>query len=146
MEESMKYSFFIDPDRDEEIIVYAHEKSELTERIERLVMSDEAPLIGYSERGTAVLDASVISCFFLEDGRVFALTGEGKYSLKLRLYQLEERFPDFLKINQSCIVNTAKIKRFDCSIGGSVMVVLEGGYRDYISRRQMKKVKERMGF
>lgn len=142
----MKYSFFTDPDRDEEIIIYAHEKSELVERIERLVLSDNTPLVGYTDRGTAVLDAEDISCFFLEDGKVFALTSGKKYFLKLRLYQLEERFPDFLKINQSCIVNTAKIKRFDYSVGGSVIVVLEGGHRDYISRRQMKKVKERIGF
>lgn len=142
----MKYSFFTDPDRDEEIIIYAHEKSKLIERIEQLVLSEDTPLIGYTDRGTKVLDAADISCFFLEDGKVFALTDGKKYSLRLRLYQLEERFPDFLKINQSCIVNTAKIKCFDCSVGGSVIVVLEGGHRDYISRRQMKKVKERIGF
>ena len=50
-----------------------------------------------------------------------------------------------MKINQSCLVRVDKIKRFHSSIGGSLMVTLEGGYRDYISRRQLKIVKERIG-
>ena len=142
----MKYSFFTDPDRDEEIIIYAHEKSKLIERIEQLVLSEDTPLIGYTDRGTTVLDAADISCFFLEDGKVFALTDGKKYSLRLRLYQLEERFPDFLKINQSCIVNVDMIESFKTSLGGSLMVTLKGGFRDYVSRRQLKTVKEKIGF
>ena len=64
----------------------------------------------------------------------------------LRLYQLEELLPsDFLKINQSCLVNIEKIKRFDSSIGASLRVMLDDGDRDYVSRRQLKTVKERLG-
>ena len=31
------------------------------------------------------------------------------------------------------------------TLGGSLTVVLKNGYRDYVSRRQLKAVKERMG-
>ena len=53
---------------------------------------------------------------------------------------------DYLKINQSCIVNIKAIKQFDVSLGGSLMISLKNGYRDYVSRRQVKAVKERIGF
>ena len=51
----------------------------------------------------------------------------------------------FVRINQSCLGNVRRIARFDASIGGSLMVTFENGHRDYVSRRQLKTVKERMG-
>ena len=83
----------------------------------------------------------------VEEGKTYAVTEKGKYLLKLRLYQLEERLgEDFLKINQSCIVNVDMIESFKTSLGGSLMVTLKGGFRDYVSRRQLKTVKEKIGF
>ena len=52
----------------------------------------------------------------------------------------------FLKINQSCLVRVDAIERFSASIGGALSVHLKGGFKDYVSRRQMRSVKERMGF
>ena len=142
----MKYSLIIDPEREEEVIVYAHERTKLAERIEELVTEEKHELIGYRENEIVRLYTSEISCFYSEEGRVFARVMGERYLLKLRLYQLEELLPsDFLKINQSCLVNIEKIKRFDSSIGASLRVMLDDGYRDYVSRRQLKTVKERLG-
>ena len=143
----MKYNLIIEPEREEEVIVYAHKRSELTDRIEAVVISENEELIGYTEQGVIRLDLSDVYAFTVEDSKVYALTEREKIALKLRLYQLEERFSyEFLKINQSCLVNVKIIKRFDSSIGGSLMVELKNGYRDYVSRRQIKAVKERIGF
>ena len=51
----------------------------------------------------------------------------------------------FIKINQSTVANITKIERFETSIGGSLSVRFKNGYRDYVSRRNLKKIKERMG-
>ena len=51
----------------------------------------------------------------------------------------------FIKINQSCLANKKKIKKFEYTIGGSLRVVFKNGYIDYIARRELKNVKERMG-
>ena len=143
----MKYNLIIEPEREEEVIVYAHKRSELTDRIEAVVISENEDLIGYTEQGVIRLDLADVYAFTVEDSKVYALTEREKMALKLRLYQLEERYSyEFLKINQSCLVNVKMIKRFDSSIGGSLMVELKNGYRDYVSRRQLKAVKERIGF
>ena len=142
----MKYRLIIEPDREEEIVIYAKRRNELVDKIEALLNADEE-LVGYLEQSIIRLNREDIYCVMVEDSKVYAQTEKEKYLLKLRLYQLEERFSeDFLKINQSCLVNVSKIKRFDSSIGGSLMVVLKNGYRDYVSRRQLKTVKERIGF
>ena len=144
----MKYSLRIDAEREEEVIVYAHERSKLTDDIENLINEADCELIGYGERDVVRLDASEITCFIVEDNKVYAIcnTGERMW-IKLRLYALEKILGDgFVKLNQSCIANVKKIKRFDASISGALTVVFKNGYKDYVSRRQLKTVKERIGF
>lgn len=143
----MKYKIYIDREREEEILIYAHEKNHLVERIEELILEQQRDILAFGDGEVVRLCEDEIFCFVVEEGRVFALTERDKFQLKMRLYQLEEQFPDrFVKINQSCLVNVDKIARFDASIGGSLMVTLKNGYKDYISRRQMRTVKDRIGF
>ena len=142
----MKLRIVIDPNRDEEIIIYAHEKSHLVCEIGELVKNHSVDLIGYTENETVKLDLNDVYCFYTEDNKVFALMENEKYRLKSRLYQLEENLSDnFVKINQSCIANIKKIDRFKATVGGSLTVVFKNGYVDFVSRRNLKNVKERLG-
>ncbi len=144
----MKYSIIIDKERDEEVVIYAKERSEMVDRLEALLKEEKNDVIvGICGNDTALLNINDIVCFTVTDGITYALTQKGKYRTKMRLYQAEESGGgDFLKINQSCLVRVSAIERFSASIGGSLSVYLKGGYCDYVSRRQMKNVKERMGF
>ena len=143
----MKCRTIIDPTREEEVIIYAHEKTALTDNIESMVMSLSEEIVGYSDREEIkTLSASEVYCCVTEGGKVFALTERGRFEIKMRLYMLEEKFgAGFVKINQSCIVNVDKIERFKVSIGGALLVILKNGYKDYVSRRQLKAVKQRVG-
>ncbi|MBQ4562614.1 MAG: LytTR family transcriptional regulator [Clostridia bacterium] len=130
----------------EEVIVYTKEKTPLTNEIERLCLTDALELIGYSGTKAVILSPSEILCFNVEGEWVYAHTLKGKYQIKYRLYQVENFLREgFVRINQSCIANIRGIERFDVSIGGSLGVVFKDGYRDYVSRRQTKHVKERLG-
>lgn len=142
----MKLRIVIDPNRDEEIIIYAHEKSALVCEIEELVKDNSVDLIGYTENETVKLNLSDIYCFITENNKVYALTENEKYRLKSRLYQIEESLNDnFVKINQSCIANIKKIDKFKATVGGSLTVIFKNGYVDFVSRRNLKNVKERLG-
>ena len=143
----MKYTIIIDKNREEEVIIYAKEKSTLTDEIERLVSDNNIELIGYDKNGEGVkLTADEVYCFTVEDNKIFAITEKDKLRIKNRLYQLEEFLPEyFVKINQSCVANIRKIARFDTSVSGTLLIKFKNGYKDYVSRRQMKAVKERLG-
>lgn len=142
----MKLQIVIDPNRDEEILIYAHEKTLLISEIEELVKSHSVDLIGYAQDETVKLNLNDIYCFITEDNKVYALTENEKFKIKSRLYQLEEKLDNnFVKINQSCIANIKKIDRFKATVGGSLTVVFENGYVDFVSRRKLKNVKERLG-
>ena len=43
------------------------------------------------------------------------------------------------------MINVSKIKLFDVNFGGALKVILKSGYSDYVSRRQVKNVKEWLG-
>lgn len=142
----MQLKIIIDKTRDEEILIYAHEKTALVESIEQLVLQEKIELIGYTDGEAVRLNLAEICCFTVEDNRVFAATLNERFRLKYRLWQLEEKLPEcFVKINQSCIANIGMIDRFDTSISGSLLVKFKNGNTDYVSRRQLKKVKERLG-
>lgn len=141
----MDIKVFIDKERSEEIIIYAHEKTELINEIERLVAENNFNLFGYIENEAKKLNLSAVNCFITENNKVYALTDE-KLQIKLRLYQLEDMLDEnFIKINQSCIANIKQIESVKATFSGAISVVFKNGYQDYISRRNLKNVKERLG-
>ncbi len=141
----MKCVITIDKEHEEEVLIFAHEKTQLVEDILNLI-NNENMFTGYSEGEIHRLNLSEISCFTVEDNKVYALTDKDKLQIKHRLYQVEEKLSDdFVKINQSCIANIKKIKKFDSSVSGMLTVTFKNGYRDYVSRRNLKSVKERLG-
>lgn len=143
----MKYKIEIRKEQKEDFLIYAKEKSSTLEKIENILCTSEDTIFGYTDQGVLKLNEENIYCFFTEDAKIYAWTAKEKVQIKERLYHLEERFGNaFIRINQSCLVNVAKIQKFEVSIGGSLFVILKNGYKDYISRRQLKSVKERMGF
>ena len=142
----MKCTLIITDDHEEEVVIYAREKTQLIEDIENLIKDNAFELIGYSGYEAVNLRTDEVVCFLVEEGKVYAITDKDRFRLKCRLYQLEETLPeDFVKINQSCIANIKKIERFDTSVSGTLLIKFKNGYKDYVSRRQMKAVKERFG-
>ncbi|MBQ7343432.1 MAG: LytTR family transcriptional regulator [Clostridia bacterium] len=145
----MKYTLHIDPECDEEIIVRVREKNALTNAIEALISAEKVhtpPLIGYIGDDILEIRPEEVYCFFIENKRLFASLKKGDALIKRRLYEIEEMLgEDFIKINQSTIANLKLVDRFSVSIGATLSVHFKNGRRDYVSRRQMKAVKERLG-
>ncbi len=141
----MNFKFFIDKNREEEVIVYAHEKNETVREIERIVQQSNSDLFGYTETEAKKLNLYDVNCFTSENNKIYALTDE-KLQIKKRLYEIEAMVDDsFIKINQSCIANIRQIEKVQSTFSGTLSVVFKNGYKDYISRRNLKKVKERLG-
>ena len=143
----MKFRLVIDENCEEEVVVYAKKASAFTEELESFVKSNTPEILGYVKGSIVKLSPSEVYAFAVEEGKVFAHTASEKLLVPKRLYKIEEIAGErFVKVNQSCLVNVALIERFEPTFGGSLTVVMKNGYRDYVSRRQMKNVKERIGF
>lgn len=136
----------IDAACEERVTVYARERSALVEEIERLTRQYSSELYGYKGNEIVRLALSDIHCITVADNKVYAVCDRDRYQLKERLYTLEEKLPDsFVKINQSCLANVRHMERFDTSISGTLKICFKNGYVDYVSRRQLKTIKERLG-
>ena len=142
----MKCYTYIEKVEEEKVLIYANERNKLVDEIESLVEAANINLTGTLNDEIVKIEINDVSCFISENNKVFALISDKKYQIKQRLYQIEEMNLDmFIKINQSCLANKKKIKKFESTIGGSLKVVFKNGYIDYISRRELKNVKQRMG-
>lgn len=141
----MKFTVFFDGEREEEVIVYARKNNEIVKSIEKLVTSDNA-LKGYKDGEIVPLSLSQIESFFVENNKIFAVLKDEEIQIRSRLYIIEEKLPDnFIKINKSCIANLNMVSRFNASISGTLQVKFKSGRIDYVSRRNLKNVKERLG-
>ena len=143
----MKFTLNIDKTCDEEITATVHAPSELTERIEALVMEymgrDKLPV--YTEYEMKMLPIAQIECITVIDGKTWAIDTSGKrYRLKGRLYEVESLLPsNFIRINKSALANTARLDRFAVCFTGAVDAVFQSGYREYVSRRCFADIKRR---
>ncbi len=142
----MKFSLVLGEDHEDEVVVYAKEESAAVDAIRAICEEDEKNIVGYLENEIYTLSPYEIACFVSENDLLFAYTAEGKMRIKSRLSKIEEDLPScFIRINQSCIANINMVERFDASFSGTLGVIFKNGYRDYVSRRNLKKVKERIG-
>lgn len=142
----MKCIVNINENCNEEVHIFARKRTRLVDEIESLVESGAKELTGYLDGEAYILSLGEVYCFMVENNKTYALTADNKLWIKLRLYQIEDMLNDrFIKINQSCIVNINYILKFDVAFSGVLNVKLKNGYVDYVSRRNVKAVKERLG-
>lgn len=145
----MKFKFIKD-NNEEKVVVYAQEKNNLVNQIEELVISndliiDGVNINGYLESDIVPIKIFDIVSFYCDDDKTFARVGNKSYQIKFRLYQIEEKLSNsFIRINKSRIINKNFIEKFDISWNGTIMVKMKNGDFDYVSRRLLKTVKERM--
>lgn len=144
----MKIDVTLDPAL-EELLVKVLSPGE-TEELRSLLSRLEEPqrLLGFREGRAVPLDAGSVLRFYGEDKEVRAQTLGGEvYTVRLRLYELEERLPrrEFIRVSYSEIVNWKKVTALDLSLSGTIRVTLEGGVATYVSRRYVKKIKEVLG-
>ena len=143
----MEFKLIIDPGRPEEVTAAVHARSELTDRIEALVLrySGADKLTVYARDEVRQLPFSQIECLTVIDGKTWAIDGTGtKYRVKLRLYELEAVVPAcFIRINRSTLANEKRLERFAASFSGAVDAVFQCGWREYVSRRCFAQIKRR---
>lgn len=144
--DAMKCTVIIGTHEPEEVLIYAKERTKLIDEIEQLCTETLDTFYGFADGQVSILEQKDIYRFLTENNHIYAETEKGRYLIKARLYQLEQCLgTDFIKINQSCIVNIRKIRRFDVSVAGVLKVIFQNGAEDYVSRRNIKYIKERFG-
>ncbi len=143
----MKFKLIIDKTKEEEVTVTAHERTDLTAKLEELVLrhsgTDKLPV--YTEDEMKMLPFTQIECITVRDGKTFAIdTKASEYRIRMRLYEVEQVLPGyFIRINKSALANENRLERFFATYSGGVDAVFKCGYREYVSRRCFAEIKRR---
>ena len=115
--------------------------------VRRLAQDAPQVVVGFREEEAVLLAEDEIQRVLTEGGKVFAETADGRFALRLRLYELEERLDakKFVRISNAEIVNLSWIRGFDLSFAGTICVRLKSGAVTYVSRRYVAKIKQVLG-
>lgn len=129
------------------IIVTDAVDGEIQDLMRRISTEQPQVLAGFTGDQAVLLDQKEILRAYAGQGKVFAVTDRGKFTLRLRLYELEERLDrgSFVRISHSEIVNLRRVKRFDLSYSGTIRVCLSNGDTAFVSRRYLGRVKKALG-
>ena len=123
----------------------------MTEDVNRLLekIANEPPqmLSGSKNKKIELIDPDDLLRVYANSGKVFAVTDKGEYTMRLRLYEMEERLNSgqFVRISNSEIINLKKVKNFDLRSTGTICVELANGTTTYVSRRYVAKLKTILG-
>lgn len=130
------------------IIVVTDKITEEINQILKIVSAEQPHMIaGFRDDTAAVLDPEEIYRIYASNGKVLAETKTGDYTVRLRLYELEQRLEKsaFVRISHSEIINLKKVRGFDLSFTGTICVTLSNGTKTYVSRRYVAKIKQMLG-
>ncbi len=123
----------------------------MTESVNSIVkrLSEDIPQIisGSKDDKIEVLRQEDLIRIYAGSGKIFAVTDRGEYTLRLRLYEIEERLNphQFIRISNSEIINLKKVRNFDLSFTGTICVKLSNGSTSYVSRRYVSRIKKILG-
>ncbi len=138
-----------------EIIINAQKRTEEVQKIEEKLIENDSKIIkqiiGYQGNDIFVIKTEDIILFYSEEKNNYCKTKEGIYMVKEKMYYLDDMLDKnkFIRISNSAIVNIDKIKCFNTSIVGKIVVKFYDNTEVNVSRRRtteiMKFLKERRG-
>lgn len=145
----MQIEVKIDPDCKESKVMII--SSSMTEEITQLLsLLQQVPIhvvTGFRKDTAIVLEPMQIYRFYAANQKVYAVTAEGEYTIRKRLYELETQLDSklFVRISNSDIVNLRLIEQFDLSFAGTICVRMRNKECVYVSRRYVARMKQLLG-
>ena len=131
--------------KDTTLVIYTNKvDEEISNIIEKISNIEKKVLKCYREEMLYIIEQSKIESIYAEDGKIYARSEDKIYTIKNRLYELEEILDKkiFLRISNSEIINIKKVKNIDLKLRGTMLFNLTSGKTAYVSRRYINKIKE----
>jgi len=113
----------------------------------RLGAGESRFLPGYREGQVILMEPEDIVRVYAQGQQVFARLEGETVTVRLRLYELEERWrgTSIVRVSHSELVNFDKVRSLDLSMAGTISLRLSNGESAYVSRRYMRRIKEYLG-
>lgn len=122
--------------------------AELTDEVRELLLRLEhgRPSAITAAKGSQIvlLPPETVLRFFAQGKAVCVQTAQDTFTVRERLYELEELLDPhkFVRISHSEIVNLSHVTALDLSLSGTIRMTLTGGVTCFVSRRSLKKIRQ----
>ena len=129
------------------VILVPEIDKEVLDLKEKIQNSSQSILTGFYDGKLEFIGLDDIIRVYANEKKVYAVTMDKEYILRLALYQVEDRLTSekFVRISNSEIINLEKTKSFDLDYINTISCEMINGDVCYVSRRTLKKVKQILG-
>ena len=121
-------------------IEYAEKNEDIKNLINHIQEYDKRKMVVFDGYNMIQINTEEIIYFYSDGNYNFCKTKEKEYSIKSKLYEIEKKSNDFLRISKSCIVNIKQVKSFDIGENRNIIVRFFDNSKQYVSRRKIKEV------
>ena len=131
-----------------EIIINCKKKDDNILKIVSMIKFNDIKLTVTRDGNLFILDIDNIFYFESVDKKNFVYTQDEVYETSLRLYEIEEIYPDtdFFRASKSTVINVSKIKMIKPLFGGKVEVLLENEEKLVVSRQYVSVLKKKINY
>lgn len=142
----MKVSLDIDNEYPEtKVTIHCKELDDSVKEILDFLKGRETEfIVGRNGEMQHILKPNEIHFFYTQGDSVLAVTSEGEFKVKEKLYELEGFLPAkrFVRLSKSVIANLHELSRFEASFNGTLCVHFKSGAKEYVSRHYVSNIKE----
>ncbi len=111
-----------------------------------LIKASSNIVTALQDERTIILKDPDIYMIRVENEKTIIYCKEKKYYSKKRLCELENILKhSFMKISKTTLVNLNYIDGIEASFGGTMLLILKNGCKDYVSRKYLPSFKKYLG-
>ena len=127
-------------------VIYTKAVTEEIQKVSDLLQQDNGPVTAYSEDRLVVLQPEEIYMVRVEDETTVIYSKENKYKYRKRLKEIYAQVGDgFMQISKSTVINLKYLDSMEAGFGGTMVLKLKNGCKDYVSRFYLKALKQYLG-
>lgn len=127
-------------------VIYTKAVTEEIQKVSDLLQQDNGPVTAYSEDRLVVLQPEEIYMVRVEDETTVIYSKENKYKSRKRLKEIYAQVGDgFMQISKSTVINLKYLDSMEVGFGGTMVLKLKNGCKDYVSRFYLKALKQYLG-
>ncbi|MBR2554842.1 MAG: LytTR family transcriptional regulator [Aeriscardovia sp.] len=127
-------------------VIYTKAVTEEIQKVSDLLQQDNGPVTAYSEDRLVVLQPEEIYMVRVEDETTVIYSKENKYKSRKRLKEIYAQVGDgFMQISKSTVINLKYLDSMEAGFGGTMVLKLKNGCKDYVSRFYLKALKQYLG-
>lgn len=104
--------------------------------------AEDTKIIVKKDYDEIVIKKEDIIYYFSDKKNNYCKTKDETYKIKSKLYEIEKENSECLRISKSCIINTQKLQKFDMSISGKILAIMEDDTKLQVSRRKVCDIKD----